>query len=333
MHATPFLPAPQRIGEADEPPLTVCVFGASLFLTITVEKDNPDDESVDDRDAQIHLHPGGQGFWVARMLRHLGEVPVLVIPLGGEKGRVIETLAPYWGVDLDVVEIDAEPPTYLHDRRTGERVEIARSKPSALNRHELDDLYGRVLERSIECGMVVVTGKHQDHGFPVDAFSRMGADLHSTEVTVIGDLHGEELDGLLEGGPIHTLKVSDEDLIEDGLLPASPSQNERVGALRDLATRGSSNVFLSAAESPTLALIDETVWSATPPTLAPADHRGSGDSMTAGLVAAVSRGLDPEATLRLACAAGAANVTRHGLGNVKPGLVETLAERVEVSRL
>ena len=46
------------------------------------------------------------------------------------------------------------------------------------------------------------------------------------------------------------------------------------------------------------------VYKATTPDLEPAETRGSGDSMTAGLAAGVSRGLDPVEILKLACAAG-----------------------------
>ncbi len=52
--------------------------------------------------------------------------------------------------------------------------------------------------------------------------------------------------------------------------------------------------------------------------------------MTAGLAAGVSRGLDPVDILKLACAAGTANVTRHGLGSASDDLIDTLAERVEI---
>jgi fructose-1-phosphate kinase PfkB-like protein len=55
--------------------------------------------------------------------------------------------------------------------------------------------------------------------------------------------------------------------------------------------------------------------------------------MTAGLAAAMSRGLSPEESLKLACGAGAANTTRHGLGSASDDLILKLAERVEVAIL
>jgi 1-phosphofructokinase len=55
--------------------------------------------------------------------------------------------------------------------------------------------------------------------------------------------------------------------------------------------------------------------------------------MTAGLAAGLRRDLPIEDTLRLACAAGAANVTRHGLGSADADLIPGLVARVEVSEL
>jgi 1-phosphofructokinase len=55
--------------------------------------------------------------------------------------------------------------------------------------------------------------------------------------------------------------------------------------------------------------------------------------MTAGLAAAFSRGLGPEESLQLACGAGAANVTRHGLGSASDDLIPKLAERVKIETL
>jgi 1-phosphofructokinase len=312
---------------ADRTDISVCVFGPCLYLTITIE------EQAESPHSHIHIHPGGQAFWIARMLKHLGQRPILVSPLGGETGLVIEKLAPSWGVDLMRVDTQAASPAYIHDRRSGERDEIASSKPPPLDRHELDDLYNAVLENSALTGTAVMTGKQTGHDFPVEAFKRLGADLHSTGTTVIGDLHGEELMAYLEGGPLHLLKVSDEDIIKDGLLKAGANESERIAAAKLLTEKGAANVVISSCDGPTMAHLQGEVWSATPRHLEPVDPRGSGDSMTAALVVGHLEGYPPDEMLQLACAAGAANVTRHGLGNVKPGLVDALAKHVEVHRL
>jgi 1-phosphofructokinase len=55
--------------------------------------------------------------------------------------------------------------------------------------------------------------------------------------------------------------------------------------------------------------------------------------MTAGLAAGMRRGLRPEDLLRLASGAGAANVTRHGLGSASDDLIPRLAERVAIETL
>jgi 1-phosphofructokinase len=52
--------------------------------------------------------------------------------------------------------------------------------------------------------------------------------------------------------------------------------------------------------------------------------------MTAGLAVGCAKRLGPEATLRLAAAAGALNGTRHGLGTGRWEGIATVAERIEV---
>jgi fructose-1-phosphate kinase PfkB-like protein len=55
--------------------------------------------------------------------------------------------------------------------------------------------------------------------------------------------------------------------------------------------------------------------------------------MTAALAVAVAQGRPSEEALRLACAAGAANVARRGLASAGSDLIAQLVERVEVERL
>lgn len=303
----------------------ITVLAPTPRVTVTVEKGASGDE--------IHIHPGGQAFWVARMLKHLGERPLLCIPVGGEAGQVFRGILSQWGMDVSLVKINSDTVVTINDRRSGKRVVIADSPHPTLARHELDDIYGKFLDRSLTAGISVVTGQTEEV-LPVEMFKRLGNDLEAGGVRVVADLHGPELWKFLEGGSIEVLKVSDEDLEADGLLSSSDAGlDECVRAFDKLTTAGAANVVLSRQGNPALALIGGQLYQAKTPELEPADSTGAGDSMTAGLAAAVHRELGAEEMLRLACAAGAANVTRHGLGSADEDLVPNLAERVTVEKL
>ena len=83
---------------------TCVVLGPLLFLTVTIEleADKP----------RVHLHPGGQGFWIARMVTVLGDHARLVAPIGGEAGDVVSALLPGWEIELEAVPrvvLDPDP--------------------------------------------------------------------------------------------------------------------------------------------------------------------------------------------------------------------------------
>jgi 1-phosphofructokinase len=177
----------------------------------------------------------------------------------------------------------------------------------------------------------VVTGQTTEV-VPTDTYRRLGSDFKTAAVPVVGDLHGAELEAFLKGGPLDILKVSDEDLIADGLLQDN-GEEASIAAIRELAGRGAGDVVLSCSHRPALALMDDVLYRITPPPLEPAEAAGAGDSMTAGLAAGITRELTPEDSLRLACGAGAANVTRHGLGSASGELITKLAERMKVEVL
>ena len=60
------------------------------------------------------------------------------------------------------------------------------------------------------------------------------------------------------------------------------------------------------------------------------DTTGAGDSLMAGVSAALARGESIEEAIVLGAAAGALNVTRHGLGTGDPDTIDKLRELVVV---
>ncbi|MEZ5098566.1 MAG: PfkB family carbohydrate kinase [Thermoleophilia bacterium] len=303
---------------------SVCVFAPVTLLTITVE-------ATPDGEAELHVHAGGQGVWIARMILALGADVVLVTPLGGETGRVAGHLLADEGIPLRTVGTAQATAAWIQDRRDGERSTYWESSPRALGRHELDELYSLALAECLRTGTAVIAGTHEaDEVLPDETFVRLAADLAANDVHVVADVTGAQLDAVVErGAPL--VKVSADDLVRDGHA-ASDEQSELVAAASALAA-GGATVVVSRSSAGAIALRDGELHLAAAPELEAVDTRGAGDSMTAALAVAVSRGLGWDDSLRLAAAAGAVNVTRHGSGSGRRETIEAIARRVDVTLL
>ena len=307
----------------DERTESACVIAPSLALSVMIEHDESGNG------ADIHLHPAGQGFWIARLLAQLGCRAVLCGPVGGEPGAVLETLVPMWGVEFAAVRTSRPTTCVIEDRRSGTAQEVARERKLTMHRHDVDQLFDSVFELALSTAVTVVTGRASETCVPLSFFQRLGEDLAATGVETVGDLHGPELGAFLESGRLSVLKISDEDLVEDGIV-AEASDDSIGAAIRLLDRYDIGWLVVSQAERGAMVALNGRILKAKPPILRAVDHRGSGDSMTAALAAALMRDIDGETAVRLACAAGAANVTRHGLGSASAGLIEQLAEHVRI---
>jgi 1-phosphofructokinase len=302
----------------------VSILAPAVYVSITIEATADGDD--------VHIHAGGQGMWVARMLAQLGHCVAICAPVGGEIGHTLLGLVGRWGIDVHPVETLAGTPAYVHDRRSGERVELARSPLPTLRRHEADDLYDLFLELALSTSRCVVTGPEDERTFPRELYRRLGADLAAAGVPVVADLHGPSLDAFLEGGPIAVLKVSTTDLVENGRLDKADRDDDAVvdEVIDDLVARGAATVLVSRGKRPILAAAPDGRFAVTGPVLDAVDKKGAGDSMTAAVTSALADGADTRTLLARAWAAGAANVTRRGLGSANAGLIAQLAERAEV---
>jgi 1-phosphofructokinase len=304
---------------------SVCVFAPAPILTVVIERGTADA-------GELHIHPGGQGFWVARMLSHLGASTTLVTPLGGETGDVFGHLISDHGVDVRIVQVAEPTGAYVHDRRGGEREVWWQATLSPLGRHEVDDLYTATLAAALEAGVCVITGTHrQDAVLPEGTFTRLTADLRANDVVVLVDLQGAYLRETLAGG-VHTVKVSEEELAEDGWAESAEDDAVLAG-IECLIGEGATDVVVSRAEGGAVARLGGRLLRASGPEMTPVDPSGAGDSMTAALALAQASGLSPEETMKLAVAAGAMNVTRHGLGSGDAEAIEQLAAKVEVEEI
>jgi 1-phosphofructokinase len=299
------------------------VFAPAPQLTVTIERFSETDE--------LHVHPGGQGIWQARMLRLL-EVPVtLCAAIGGEVGTVIEPALAREDVTVRVVTRQTSSGWYVHDRRDGSRDEVAAHDGHPLTRHEVDELYGLALAEGLRSAVTVLSGTQDPATVPADLFRRLSADLRANGGRVVADLSGDQLTAALAGG-LDFLKVSHEEVLADGHAKGE-TRDDMVRALHSLRDAGAENIVISRAADPAVALLDGGVYEVGLPKLEAADPRGAGDSMTAGVASVLAKGGDLLDAVRTGAAAGALNVTRHGLGTGRAEAIAELIGHVRLDRL
>ena len=228
------------------------------------------------------------------MVSSLGVPVVLCAALGGETGDVLGHLLPADGITVRSMRVGSRNGAYVHDRRDGEREEVADAAGSPLDRHERDSLYELTLTEGLTHGRVLLSGPQDDRVLPTDLYRRLGGDLGANGCRVAADLAGDRLVAVLEGRP-DLIKVSHEELLADKRA-ASEDAADLVTAMHTLRDDGAGTVIDSRA----------------------------------GAAPALASGRPIREALQVGAACGALNVVRHGLGTGGARAVETLAERVEI---
>jgi 1-phosphofructokinase len=308
---------------ADAPAVTV--FSPTPILSITIEQRGGSDED------DIHLHPAGQGVWVARMAGELGAWPILCGFYGGETGALLAPLLDSLPGERRLAETTVTSGAYVIDRRSGERDMIAHAWSDPPSRHEIDDLFSRTVAAAVNSKALVLCGPVPSEALPLDFYGNLVTDARAHGTSVIVDLSPPRLTSALEGGP-DLVKVDEWQLGEFAEDDVTDPVKFRAAGEKLLAS-GAKAALITRGGDPALVLRDGKAWELTPPRFKAGASEGSGDSMIGALAAAFARGLEWEDALRLGAAAGATNFLRHGLGTGSRDVVEELVWKVGLREL
>jgi 1-phosphofructokinase len=303
----------------------VAIFGPNPMLSITVESLSA--EGGDD----IHVHPAGQGVWVARMAAELGAEPILCGFVGGETGVLVRRQLEQLPIELRLVETAEASGAYIHDRRSGERVPVAQSAAMPASRHDVDDLFSVACAAALDADLLAICGPYPDEALPLEIYGSLVTDVKANGTPVLVDLSPPRLNSALEGKP-DLVKINDWQIAAFVSGPVDTPELMR-GAIDRLLEEGAASAIITRAGEPAMAVRDGRAWELTPPHFERGSREGCGDSMMGALAATVAAGRAWEDSLRLAAAAGAANFLRHGLGTGARSVIEELAPRVRVREL
>jgi 1-phosphofructokinase len=310
----------------------ICVVAPTSILMIEIEKTESGERNARHPAlAEVHVHPGGQGLWVASMANSLGARVSVCGPFGGESGAILRQLAAAEGLEVTAVPYAEGSAAWVHDRRSGQRVEIATMPAQPLRRHEVDEFFGAALVAGAEADICVLTGTQPADVLASAFYARLAHDLHVAGAQVVADLALDPAVGVAAEGPM-LLKMGHDEVVDAELADDGSVESLRRGATK-LVDGGVRTMVVSRADEPTLVVTAEGAWLVRTPPLSTVDHRGAGDSMTAGMAVALGRGAPVLDAVRLGAAAGTLNVTRRGLGTGHRAQIERFAAQVEVREL
>ena len=304
-------------------PPRVVVFGPNPLLTVTIEA-RPDGAGED-----VHLHPGGQGVWVARMAGQLGADPLLCGLVGGEIGATIRPLLDALPGQCRIVDSHAGSGCVVADRRSGQRRVIAVAWSPPPSRHELDDLFSLTCAAALGAGAVVVCNPFPGEGLPLEIYASLVSNVRANGTPVLVDLSSPRLDSALESGP-DLVKLNDWELAEYIAGPVDTLDQRRAAVAR-LTDAGAASVVVTRAAEPAYAVShDGEAFELIPPRFERGSREGCGDTMMGAVAAAWASGQQWLDALVYGMAAGAANFLRHGLGSGLRPVVEELLDQVRV---
>ncbi len=274
------------------------------------------------RCAAPRYDPGGGGINVARAVHALGGSAVAIFPAGGAAGEMIRHLLDEENLPYDAVAISGftRESLAVEERQTGKQYRFILPGPEISERDQercLDQL--SVLAAQ---GSYIVASGSLPLGVSDDFYARVAALAKSLGKKLVLDTSGAALKQA--GGGIHLLKPSLREL-QDLVGREIHTEREQECAAQQIIEQGRSDiVVLSLGEEGALLATAEGIERFAAIPVAARSTIGAGDSMLAGIVLSLSRGLALNQAVRFGMAAGAAAL--FGVGT-------ELCRRADVERL
>ncbi|HOM82414.1 MAG TPA: 1-phosphofructokinase [Armatimonadota bacterium] len=274
---------------------------------------------------------GGKGVNVARVCAILGCEVVATGFAGGHTGDFILSELERSGVLPDFVRVEGESRVCVEVVDPDQGVHAKFNEPgphvTAMDAVRLESKISGWLERA---RLVVLSGGGPP-GTPSDFYARLICRIRAAGVRVLLDTSGELLRRGVAAAP-YLVKPNAEELADLMGTPVTSPEEAARGA-RALLQSGVAVAAVSLGEQGAVLAHGTDLLYAEPPSTDVVSTVGSGDCMVAGFAAALVRGMETEAMLRLGVAAGTANAAVLGPGLCTRAEIERLAPQVKIASL
>lgn len=277
------------------------------------------------------LDPAGKGINVSRMADRLGWPTIAFGFLAGEIGLIAHRALDDEGVQHHFVNVPGQ--TRLNvtvvDETTGMSTGLYGPGPAVEQEHltKLSDL----IQFWLQAGRVLVLAGSLPPGVPEDTYATYIRMAHLKGVKTILDADDEPFRLGVEARPflIKPNVAEAERLLGRSL----PNLRAMIQGARELVRKGVEIVVVSMGAQGAICAQGDEVWRAVPPQVERLSTVGSGDSLVAGLAAALARGDHIMEGLRIGTAAGAATAMTPGTALGTADMVTALVSQVQIEEL
>jgi len=273
--------------------------------------------------------PGGKGLNAARAAARLGGRVAVVGIVAGRSGDWIREEIAARGIEASWATAAGQTRTCVSilDRSTGALTEVYEGGDpiGPATWQELEHLVRGELERG-DVAAVALSGSLPP-GAPADGFGRIAAIAHEASVLVFADTYGAALAAVLPTRPELVKVNADEAATATGIAVTMDAQ--AAFAAQRLRDQGAAAVVVTLGADGAVVATASGTDHLVAPDMRGSYAVGSGDAFLGGMAVGLVRGDDVTAAARLGMAAGIANAMLPGAGELDPGTIPALLERLE----
>ena len=273
---------------------------------------------------RAHVHPGGKGINVSRVLVRHGVESLAVLPAGGAEGRRLVNLLDEHGVPVLAVPVAGDTRTNLTLVESGGATTKVNAPGAVLSVAEVDALLAAVEQQLVSRPRALVGAGSLPKGAGETFFVQLAGLAARYGVPFALDTSGVPLTRAVRSGGITLVKPNDEELAE--LVGRDlVTVGDVVDAAHEVIAAGNRAVLVSLGVHGAMLVVAEGVWWAGGPPIVPLSTVGAGDSTLAGFLAAEGNAGD---RLRTSVAFGRAAVLLPGTAVPGPTDIDLGAVRV-----
>jgi len=255
--------------------------------------------------------PGGGGVNVSRAIRKLGGTSTLFYPQGGLSGQLLNDLLEKEKIDHQPIPIKGttRENVIIFEESTGLQYRFGMPGPVLCEKEWqkcLDALKGAVPKPNY-----IVASGSLPSGVPADFYARVARIGKEKGIKVIVDAPSENLKPALQEG-VYLIKPNIREFRElfDEEIKEEPQIKEKA---REIVKTGQSEmVVVSLGAAGVIMIAHKTTEHIVPPTVPVISKVGAGDSMVAGIVLSLAKGMSAHDAIRFGVASGTAAVMTPG---------------------